>query len=129
MAESRHGKEKQTLKNKKTKRGKGKQKKDKHRQISFSLLGSNSNGLKSKLESLKNNIKLFPQPSCITLQETKLKSGKILLPGYQIFQLDRRDRLGGGLLTAIDEGLHPVLISSGDNDVEILVVQIKVGQK
>ena len=49
------------------------------------------------------------------------------MPGYQIFQLNRAGRLGGGLLSAIDEALDPVLINAGDDDAEILVVQIKVG--
>ena len=92
------------------------------------MLGSNSNGLKAKLDSLKNNINIFSRPSCVILQETKLfKSRNIVLPGYQIFQLNRAGRLGGGLLSAIDEALDPVLVNAGDDDAEILVVQIKVG--
>ena len=54
-------------------------------------------------------------------------SGLIDLPGYQIFQLNRSGRLGGGLLTAVDVALDPVLVSAGDDDAEILSVQIKVG--
>ena len=119
---------KQNLKSKKTKRGKGKLIKAKNKTIQFSLLGSNSNGLKAKVDSLKNNIKIFNRPSCILLQETKLfRSGLIDLPGYQIFQLNRSGRLGGGLLTAVDVVLEPVLVNAGDDDAEILVVQIKVG--
>ena len=36
--------------------------------------------------------------------------------------------MGGGLLTAVEEGLSPVLICSGSNEAEILVVQIVVGK-
>ena len=55
------------------------------------------------------------------------KSGNIKLPGYQIFQLNLTSGLGGGLLSALDESLNPVLVSAGDDEVELLVVQIKVG--
>ena len=34
--------------------------------------------------------------------------------------------MGGGLLTAIDEDWSPMLISSGNDDTEILVVQVQV---
>ena len=113
------------LEKQRTKRGKGRLKKGKNKLLSFSLLGSNSNGLKAKIDSLQNNINTFSRPSCIVLQETKLfKSGSMSLPGYQIFQLNRMGRLGGGLLTAIDDSLQPVLVSAGDDDAEILVVQI-----
>ena len=119
---------KHKIKMKQTKRGKGKIKKGKNKAIKFSLLGSNSNGLKAKVDSLKNNINIFSRPICILLQETKLfRSGLIDLPGYQIFQLNRSGRLGGGLLTAVDVALQPVLVSAGDDDAEILVIQIKVG--
>ena len=47
------------------------------------------------------------------------------LPGYQVFQ-KVRNGLGGGLLTAVEENLEPVLISTGKKeDSEILVVQCK----
>ena len=37
----------------------------------FSIFGTNANGLKGKIESLKNNIEHF-KPSCINIQESKL---------------------------------------------------------
>ena len=116
------------LRSKKTRRGKSKKKEEnmKKSPIKFSLLGSNSNGLKAKIDSLKNLIKIFDQPSCITIQETKMrKSFSIQLPGYQIFQLNRSG-CGGGLLTAVDEQLDPVLVNA-DDEVELLIVQVKVG--
>ena len=121
-------KEYKKLNHKKTRRGKSKKKYETKNKspIKFSLFGSNSNGLKAKLDSLKNVINIFDQPSCITLQKTKLrKSGSIQLAGYQIFQLNRSG-FGGGLLTAVDEELDPVLVIA-DDDVELLVVQLKVG--
>ena len=117
------------LRKTKTKRGKGKKnKRRKNDVINFSLMGSNSNGLKAKLDSLKSNINIFGNPSCITIQETKLrKSGNIQIPGYQVFQLNRNGSLGGGLLSAVDVGLNPVLVAAGDDEIELLVVQVKIG--
>ena len=93
--------------------------------MEFSIFGSNANGINGKKESLLANINFF-QPSVITIQETKLrKVGTLRLPGYQVFE-KVRSGFGGGLLTAVNETLLPVLISSGKgDDSEILVVQVK----
>ena len=97
--------------------------------IKFSILGSNCNGIKNKQESLKNSINVF-KPSIVTLQETKArKTGSVKLKGYQVFEKIRSGGSGGGLLTAIDENLTPVLVSTGKEDnSELLTVQVKVGQ-
>ena len=70
------------------------------------------------------------KPSIVTLQETKVrKSGRLKLKGYQIFEKVRKDGIGGGLLTAADENLNPVLISTGkEENSEILTVQVKAGK-
>ena len=64
-------------------------------------------------------------PSCITLQETKLKNQNVKISGYQLFFKDRENHGGGGLVTAIDENLAAIQVSSSEND--ILVVQVSVG--
>ena len=70
----------------------------------------------------------FGTPSCVLLQETKLRfPGTFKLKGYQVFEKIRKGQ-GGGLLTAIAENLSPVLISTGSEEVEILVVQVLVGK-
>ena len=112
-----------------TRRGYGRQNRRKENNgikgVEFSILGTNSNGIQAKKESLLKNINTF-QPSVITIQETKLrKTGILKLHGYQVFE-KVRSGLGGGLLTAVDEKLLPVLISTGKKDAsEILVVQVK----
>ena len=94
--------------------------------ISFSILAANANGLKGKFDSLKNSINHF-SPSCVIIQESKLrKHGTLKLKGYQIFELTR-PFMGCGLFTAIDESLSPVLVSAGNNGSEILTVQVQVG--
>ena len=115
----------------KTRRGKVRKNKNMERENKinkFSLIGANANGLKAKVDSLKNIINIFDKPSCITIQETKLRtSGSIHLPGYQIFQLNRTG-FGGGILTAIIDDISPVLIDADDEN-EILIVQVKVDDK
>ena len=69
-------------KQRKTRRGGGK---GKNNSLQFSLLGNNVNGIRGKLNSLKNAVKHFKKPSCITIQESKLKSQNIKIPGYQLF--------------------------------------------
>ena len=98
-------------------------------QQTFSIFGSNANGIRGKVDSLKNALAYFKNPSCINLQETKLRfKGTIQLEGYQIFENIRKG-FGGGLLTAIDKDLKPVLISAGNDDVEMIVVQVAIGDK
>ena len=95
----------------------------------FSVFGSNCNGINGKLESLKHNINNFNKTTCINLQETKLRfPGKIKLEGYQVFE-NIRNGLGGGLLTAMSQDISPVLISNGSEDIELILVQGKVGNQ
>ena len=78
-------------KSNKTRRGYGKKNKnDKgYKNVGFSILGTNANGISGKQESLKNTVNHF-QPSVITVQETKLtRMGSIKLKGYQVFEKNR----------------------------------------
>ena len=91
-------------------------------------MGSNAAGLNSKKESFFFLIINF-KPSILTIQETKMnKTGSIRVPGYQVFEKIRRNKKGGGLLTAVDENLNPMLISNNDDENEILTVQIDLGE-
>ena len=113
--------------NNKTRRGNNKRKgskpKNNNKSLNFSLLGTNSNGITNKLESLKHNIDIF-KPTVVTIQETKArKLGPVKLKGYQIFEKIRITGGGGGLLTAVDQNINPVLIYTGkDEDTEIITV-------
>ena len=84
--------------------------------------------MKAKKDSFFQTIKAFNFPSCITIQETKLrKMGSIKIKDYQVFE-KLRPGLGGGLLTAIRESLNPVLIAPCDENAEILVIQCQINQ-
>ena len=126
-----HNYNKEKIKSKsKTRRGNWKKNKGKlSENYKFSILGTNCNGILHKQDSLKVAIEAF-KPSILTLQETKSrKHGIIRLKGYQIFEKIRRGGNGGGLLTAADENLNPVLISTGKyEDSEIITVQVEVGK-
>ena len=97
--------------------------------LQFSILGTNSAGLNSKKESFYKIINKF-RPSVITIQESKLsRPGLIKIPGYQVFDRVRTNKKGGGLLTAADEDMDPVLIGTGSEDTEIMTIQVKVGNE
>ena len=101
--------------------------KKKFKSTKFSILGTNAAGLKAKKDSLIENIRLFGSPSIITIQETKFrKMGSMKIENYQIFE-KIRNGFGGGLLTAVDSNLEPVLIEVSNDESEILVVQVKLG--
>ena len=61
------------------------------------------------------------------VQETKVKrKNKIKLKDYVTFEHLRKDKGGGGLLTAVHRNLAPVSVTAND-DTEILVVEAKTG--
>ena len=63
------------------------------------------------------------------LQETKMRrKNKIKISNYVIFEHIRKEKCGGGLLTAIHENLKPVSVSV-DDESEILVVEAELGQE
>ena len=120
-------------KNKKGRRGYGKKNRKKNiiKNINLSIVGTNAAGLKTKKESFFSLINTF-KASIITVQETKHnRTGTIKIPGFQTFEKIRKNKAGGGLLTAVDEDLNPVVVShgNGNDDLEILVVEADLGSK
>ena len=93
---------------------------------SLTIVGTNANGIVSKLDSLALVVKEL-NPAVIILQETKVnRKGQDSLPSYEIFELIRESDSGGSLLTAIHCDLSPVLISETEEGMEILVVKAQV---
>ena len=93
------------------------------------VIGTNSNGLVGKKDSLLANINLYCPLACL-IQETKVsRKNQINIPNYQIFELLRTNGEGGSLLTAVHEKNNPVYVSSGEDNIEILVVQAEFGNK
>ena len=125
------GKSKKILKA--TKRGgvrsRNNRNKKKFKNEKFSIMGTNAAGLKAKKDSLIENIRLFERPSVITIQETKFrKMGTLKIENYEVFEKIRTGSYGGGLLTAVDKSLEPVLIEAANEEAEVLVVQVKIGK-
>ena len=75
-----------------------------------------------------DSLLLALSPTVFYAQETKLSSGgKIKTENsqkYQIFEVARKTKMGGGLAIGALADVEPVLISEGDDNVEILVVEI-----
>ena len=117
----------------KTRRGYGRKNGNKNKNSRqnkyFSLIGTNAAGLNLKRESFYSLLNILA-PTIITVQETKLsKPGLVKIPGYQVFERIRKNKKGGGLLTAADEDVNPVLISTGkEEENEIMTIQIDVGE-
>ena len=92
------------------------------------ILGNNAAGILNKVESFKQNIKTF-LPGAYLVQETKSRrKGQIKLENYVIFEYIRKNKGGGGLLTAVHKNLKPVSVSE-DTDTEVLVVQGQINNK
>ena len=100
-------------------------------QRKLSFIGVNAAGISSKLCSFDNLLYTL-KPTIFFVEETKLKTaGKIKTEntkGYQIFELNRSGKAGGGLAIGALSDTDPVWISEGDNDVEILVIEISVNE-
>ena len=93
------------------------------------IIGTNSDGLNQKSDSLHKTIEEL-MPSVFMIQETKFsRKGKFRANHYEIFEQIRTQKGGGGLLTGVHEDLSPVLVSDGSSDdIEILVVEADVSE-
>ena len=111
----------------KLKRGKRKSK-AKYQQQSMNIMGNNLAGIFNKLDSFKQTIQKFA-PGVFFAQETKSRrKNQVKINDYVMFEHIRKDKGGGGLLTAVHKNLHPVSVSD-ESDVEILVVQGSINNK
>ena len=85
----------------------------------FIVLGTNANGILSKMESLRLLFDKF-KPAVVFLQETKVtRKGQVKIPEYEIFEVVRPNSKGGSILTALHSNLNPVFISGGENEQEM----------
>ena len=73
------------------------------------------------------------KPAVIMVQETKLyRKGTIKMKNFCVFEKNRENNDGGGLLTIIHENLEPVLIptkNSSKISLNILVVEAKMSKR
>ena len=91
------------------------------------IIGTNAAELMNKKESFFRTIKTL-SPSVFFVQETKARrKNKIKLNDYITFEHVRKNKGGGGLLTAVHRNLAPVNIAANE-DIEILVVEAQTGE-
>ena len=90
------------------------------------IVGSNCAGIKNKSESLRNLIKTL-DVGILFLQETKLcRKNQIKVPNIVIFETNRTQNGGGGLITAVHEKFEPTLLQSDQDNPDVLIVQCKI---
>ena len=92
------------------------------------ILTANCAGLKRKMFTLKQEMK--SQACAIAmLQETHYKNkGQIRIPNHIVFEATRKKEKGGTAIIA-HTNLKPVLISQYEDEIEMLVVEVKVANK
>ena len=92
-------------------------------------MGVNAAGISSKLSSFNNVLKEL-KPSIFFIEETKLKQpGKLKIDKpstFVIYELNRKERNGGGIAIGVKEELKPVWIGEGNDDTEILTVEVDI---
>ena len=103
-----------------------KKKKKKHSK-KMVLVGVNAAGISSKLDSFDDMLTAL-SPTVFFIEETKVsRGGKIKTNNsqkYQIFELVRKTKAGGGIAIGALSDIEPVQVSEGYDDVETLVVEI-----
>ena len=111
-------------KNNKTRRAR----RTKAKQIIKSLrcIGINAAGLKPKIVTFKKVLNEL-QPAVFFIQESKIKKeGKLNFENYELFEMSRETKEGGGLLIGCIKDLKPVLVRKGTDDTEVMSVDIFV---
>ena len=87
--------------------------------------------MKTKLESFENLL-IEENPSVFCIQETKLRKPNQIKTNstkhFTIYELLRKNSSGGGLCIGVHKDLKPVWVSQGDDEVEVLVVEIWVNE-
>ena len=68
-------------------------------------------------------------PAIIFLQESKLYSkGQIKLRNFSVFETNRKQNGGGGLITAVHESFNPALLQTENDYPDVLIVECKIGE-
>ena len=92
------------------------------------MIGNNCAGIRNKKDSLLNMVKTL-NVGMLFLQETKLYSkGQIKFQHFVMFETNRSQNGGGGLLTAVHEKFQPSLVETEKENPDILIVQCKISE-
>ena len=103
------------LENSKLRKPKVKRGGKKYKNQSLVLFSANAEGLKPKIESLKNELNDL-NVAVFTIQETHhTKKGMLKLEKYEIFEAIRKKQ-DGGTLIGVNKSLNPILIKDYDEN-------------
>ena len=92
------------------------------------MFSTNAASLKSKLTSFKNELR--SKAGVLTLQETHYSTkGKVKLPDFEIFEAIRKGKEKGGSMIGVHKALRPILITELNDPFELLVVEIRIGNR
>ena len=95
----------------------------------LNIFAANAAGIKSKYKSFEK-VLLSLKPQIFMLQETKLRANEVIKcetsKDFQIFHLNRQNKQGGGLAVGIEKRIESTLIREGDDNTEVLSIQIIV---
>ena len=95
------------------------------------IIGVNSAGLMSKIDSFEKLL-IDKNPSVFCIQETKLKKPNQIKTNssrnFKIYELLRKNSNGGGICIGVLKDLKPVWVSQGDDEVEVLTVEMWVNE-
>jgi len=96
--------------------------------VDLVLYTVNANSMKKKEHSLKNILKKI-KAGVFTIQETNYaKKGKLEVENYDIYEAIR-NKEGGGTVIGVHKTLEPILIEEVSDEIELLVVEIKIEDK
>ena len=94
-------------------------------------MGVNCAGLLNKLESFEDLL-ISKEPAIFCLQETKAKRLNQIktesCKKFTIYELLRKKCNGGGLAIGVQTDLQPAWVDQGDEEVEVLVVEVWVNE-
>ena len=109
--------------------GKPKSSKSDIKYNSIHILTTNAAGLYHKASDLKNKVK-YLETSIFTVQETHFsQKGKFKMEKFIICEAIRKSKKKGGSMIGVHEDLNPVLIKEYSESFELIVVEIKAGNK
>ena len=111
---------------KKKRKRKRRKRKSKGKTVTLTILHSNPRGWVSKQESIVKLLK-FIKPDYVNLNETQLQgNNKVNIKGYTTYCKNRAETAGGGICSAIANGLKQsaVLVGEGGAGDEWLAVRL-----
>ena len=95
----------------------------------LNIVSTNAASLRSKLKSFRSELKRS-KAAVFTLQETHYATkGKVNITDFEVFEAIRKGKQKGGTMVGVHKALRPVLITELNDPFELVVVEIKAGNR